>query len=113
MTIVSRLRVLLTWGSTLLVAVCAWGQQHVDSLKLPEVIVSGMTGRNVQSTDMGHVNLSGETILHLPSLFGEGDVVKALHTLPGVSQGVEGFSGLYVHGGEGDQNVFLLNSATL
>ncbi len=113
MTIVSRLRVLLTWGSTLLVAVCAWGQQHVDSLKLPEVIVSGMTGRNVQSTDMGHVNLSGETILHLPSLFGEGDVVKALHTLPGVSQGVEGFSGLYVHGGEGDQNVFLYQGLPL
>ena len=66
-----------------------------DSVQmLRQVNVSAMALRNVKSTEMGHVNLSGEAIIHLPSLFGEADIVKALQTLPGVTQGVEGVSGL-------------------
>lgn len=85
-----------------------------DSVQmLRQVNVSAMALRNVKSTEMGHVNLSGEAIIHLPSLFGEADIVKALQTLPGVTQGVEGFSGLYVHGGEGDENIFLYQGMPL
>lgn len=42
----------------------------------------------------------------MPALMGEPDMVRALQILPGVSQGVEGFTGLYVRGGENDQNLF-------
>ncbi len=46
-------------------------------------------------------------------MFGEPDIVKALQTLPGVSQGVEGFTGMYVRGGDNDQNLFLYQGLPL
>ena len=81
---------------------------------LDEVIVSA-TGarRNLKAAELGRHVLGKEAIVKLPVLFGEPDVVKALQTLPGVSQGVEGFTGLYVHGGDNDQNLFLYNDLPL
>ena len=45
----------------------------------------------------------------LPALLGETDVVKTLQRLPGVTGGTEGMSGLFVRGGDGDDNLFLLD----
>lgn len=92
-------------------------QTPADTLQgrtLDEVIVSA-TGahRNLKAAEMGRHVLGQETILRLPVLFGEPDIVKALQTLPGVSQGVEGFTGMYVHGGDNDQNLFLYNGLPL
>ena len=52
-------------------------------------------------------------ITDLPVMFGEPDIVKTLQTLPGGSQGVEGFTGLYVRGGDNDQNLFLYQGLPL
>jgi len=81
---------------------------------LDEVIVTA-TGahRNLKAAEMGRHVIGREAILKLPVLFGEPDIVKILQTLPGVSQGVEGFTGLYVHGGDNDQNLFLYNGLPL
>lgn len=92
-------------------------QTPADSLPnqtLDEVIVSA-TGadRNLKAAEMGRHILGRESILKLPVLFGEPDIVKSLQTLPGVSQGVEGFTGLYVHGGDNDENLFLYNGLPL
>ncbi len=86
----------------------------IPNQTLDEVIVSA-TGahRNLKAAEMGRHVLGKEAILKLPVLFGEPDVVKALQTLPGVSQGIEGFTGLYVHGGDNDQNLFLYNGLPL
>lgn len=96
---------------------CVLAQTPADTLQgrtLDEVIVSA-TGahRNLRAAEMGRHVLGQETILRLPVLFGEPDIVKALQTLPGVSQGVEGFTGMYVHGGDNDQNLFLYNGLPL
>lgn len=96
---------------------CVLAQTPADTLQgrtLDEVIVSA-TGahRNLRAAEMGRHVLGQETILKLPVLFGEPDIVKALQTLPGVSQGVEGFTGMYVHGGDNDQNLFLYNGLPL
>lgn len=96
---------------------CVLAQTPADTLQgrtLDEVIVSA-TGahRNLRAAEMGRHVLGQETILKLPVLFGEPDIVKALQTLPGVSQGVEGFTGMYVHGGDNDQNLFLYNELPL
>lgn len=92
---------------------------EIDSLPSPgydldEVIVRA-TGaeRNLNAAEMGRHVISSEAISKLPVLFGEPDVIKTLQTLPGVSQGVEGFSGLYVHGGNNDQNLFSYNGIPL
>ena len=81
---------------------------------LDEVIITA-TGadRNLNAAEMGRHVIGSEDIVRLPVLLGEPDVIKTLQTLPGVSQGVEGFTGLYVHGGENDQNLFLYNGLPL
>jgi len=47
----------------------------------------------------------------VPTLLGERDVIKALQYLPGVQRANEGNSGLFVRGGNGDQNLILLDEA--
>ena len=49
----------------------------------------------------------------MPALGGEADVIKALQLLPGVQNGDEGKSGLYVRGGSPDQNLMLLDDVPL
>ena len=108
------------WALTISFALaftCSYAQSPADTLQnqtLDEVIVSA-TGahRNLRAAEMGRHVLGKDAIMKLPVLFGEPDVVKALQTLPGVSQGVEGFTGLYVHGGDNDQNLFLYNGLPL
>ena len=57
--------------------------------------------------------LSISTIQKLPVVFGEVDVVKSLLLLPGVSNAGEGSSGFNVRGGAVDQNLILLDEATI
>lgn len=89
-----------------------------DSLKqvniLKEVVVHGNGAeRNLNAPEMGRISLDNDMILSLPVMFGEPDIVKSLQTQPGVSQGIEGFTGLYVRGGDNDQNLFLYQGLPL
>lgn len=49
----------------------------------------------------------------VPNFIGEPDIIKSLTLLPGVSEGREGYSHLFVRGGDQDQNLMLLDGATL
>jgi len=49
----------------------------------------------------------------VPSFLGEPDIIKGLTFLPGVSEGKEGYSHLFVRGGDQDQNQILLDGATM
>ena len=82
---------------------------------LKEVLVWGNSPQsdNLEGTQMGTVTLDAKTIISTPVLLGEPDILKALQTQAGVSGGVEGFAGMYVRGGENDQNLFLLNHLPL
>lgn len=85
-----------------------------STYKLKEVIVKGFGAeRNLNAPEMGRVSLSETAINSLPVIFGEPDIVKTLQTQPGVAQGVEGFTGLYVRGGDNDQNLFLYQGLPL
>lgn len=94
-----------------------FAQNVVDSLEsrtLDEVIVSASgASRNLKAAEMGRHVIGKDAILKLPVLLGEPDIVRTLHTLPGVSQGMEGFTGLYVHGGDNDQNLFIYGGIPL
>ncbi len=82
--------------------------------KLDEVVVRGSDTRQVfDNSDLGHVKLSAKTLAKLPSLMGEKDVLKGLMILPGVQQGSEGSSGIFVRGGSPDQNLILLDDVPL
>lgn len=84
------------------------------SIETKEVEVSAeRKDRNVQSTDMGRVELEIEKIKALPALLGEVDVLKAIQLMPGVLDAGEGNSGFYVRGGGPDQNLVLLDEAVV
>jgi outer membrane cobalamin receptor len=49
----------------------------------------------------------------LPALMGESDVINLLKMMPGVHSGGDGATGFYVRGGGPDQNLVLLDGATV
>jgi outer membrane receptor for ferrienterochelin and colicin len=61
----------------------------------------------------GLVRLSLEQVEQMPVLLGEKDAFKALQLQAGVSNPREGFGGLFVRGGSPDQNLILLDGATV
>jgi len=84
------------------------------SYNLQQVIISSKKREsNVQSAQMGKVDLSIAEIKAIPSFLGETDILKALQLLPGVRNAGEGNSGFYVRGGGPDQNLVLLDDAVV
>lgn len=78
---------------------------------LEEVVVNGVKG--LAKDKIGSVSISGTDINNHVSILGEHDVIKAIQTTSGVVAGTEGFAGLYVRGGETDQNLYLLDGLPL
>lgn len=78
-----------------------------------EATVVGERTDHTASTDVGRASVEVEQIKALPALLGEVDVLKVLQFLPGVSSAGEGNSGFYVRGGGPDQNLILLDDATV
>lgn len=84
------------------------------SVETKELVVKGdRTNKNVTSTEMSRVELSGETVKSLPVIFGEPDVLKAITLLPGIKSGGEGSTGFYVRGGGPDQNLVMMDDAVI
>lgn len=83
--------------------------------QLAEVTVTGEyeSSSLVRTAEMGHTRLNKETIKQTPVLFGEADIIKTLQTLPGVSAGTAGLAGMYVRGGSGDDNLYMIEGNPL
>ena len=81
---------------------------------LKEVVVSSqLKNENVVTTKMGLQKLSVKDINNIPVIFGEKDVLKTIQLLPGIKSAGEGGSGFNVRGGASDQNLILLDEATV
>lgn len=81
---------------------------------LDEVVVSGQRrDENITKTTMGVQKLNTTEIRNIPVLFGENDVLKTIQLLPGIKPVGEGSSGFNVRGGSSDQNLILLDEATV
>ncbi len=82
--------------------------------ELQEIVVEGDSYQEqVKTTQMGMENVSMKEAKLLPALFGEVDIIKTLQLKPGVKSGGEGTSGISVRGGGTDQNLVLLDEATI
>ena len=82
--------------------------------KIEAVVVTGKKkDENVDQVQTGTIEIDTKTIKEIPALLGEPDVLKTLQLLPGVQGAGEGNSGLYVRGGGPDQNLVLLDNATV
>lgn len=82
--------------------------------ELKEVVVtSEERDGNLTKTLMGVEKINAKEIEKVPVIFGEKDVLKTIQLLPGVKAAGEGNSGFYVRGGAIDQNLILLDEATV
>ena len=80
---------------------------------LKGAIISAESMREHRNTAMGVESVSMKTIGKIPSAFGEGDIIKAVLTLPGVKSVGEASGGFNVRGGSADQNLILFNDNTI
>lgn len=76
-------------------------------------VVSEKAEAGVRSRFAGAISLPTELITTAPVLAGEADVIKTLQLMPGIQSGREGFSGIYVRGGDQDENMFLLDGVSI
>lgn len=84
-----------------------------SSTALEGVVVTADLNTSLFTTQTGKVSLTPAQLNTEFSLFSSPDLVKAIQQLPGVSAGTELLSGLYVHGGKNDENLFLLDGMPL
>ncbi|MBI3511601.1 MAG: TonB-dependent receptor [Bacteroidetes bacterium] len=91
---------------------------HLD-IKLEEhknqevVITDKKEDENVTDGQMSTNRLEMKQVKQIPAFLGEVDVLKTIQLLPGVKGGAEGNAGFYVRGGGPDQNLVLLDEATV
>ncbi|RYE06707.1 MAG: hypothetical protein EOP51_34300, partial [Sphingobacteriales bacterium] len=87
----------------------------INGSELQEVVITAgeRKNENVRSPQMGLDKLNMKDLDNIPVIFGEKDVLKTIQLLPGVKSGGEGTTGFFVRGGAADQNLILLDEATV
>jgi hypothetical protein len=82
---------------------------------LQEVVISANkpNNDNIASPQMGVEKLNMAQINQIPVVLGERDILKTITLMPGVKTAGEGNTGFYVRGGASDQNLILLDEATV
>ena len=84
------------------------------AMELNEVVVTGQRqDENITQTQMGLQKLDVKEINNIPVIFGEKDLLKTIQLMPGIKSAGEGSSGFNVRGGAADQNLILLDEATV
>lgn len=92
---------------------------HIINLKpaattMQEVTVSGQDAREkITQTETGLITIRREDIERLPYLLGEVDPIRIIQLMPGIQTAGEGSTGFYVRGGALDQNLMMLDHATI
>lgn len=85
-----------------------------ESVRLEEVKVFARTAdRNVRSNTMGLIDIDLRDFKLLPPVGGDKDIMKRLSMMPGISSAGEFGSGISVRGGGDDQNLYLLEGASV
>ena len=85
-----------------------------ELIKVGEVVVTAdRSNKNVTSTEMGSNSLEVHEVKSIPVLLGEKDILKTIQLLPGIQAAGEGSTGFYARGGGIDQNLIVLDEATV
>src|SRR5690606_22276454 len=85
-----------------------------DENRIEEVVVGDNTGKvNIRKPEMSVNKLTVAEIKRIPVVLGETDILKSILQLPGVTNAGEGAGGFNVRGGAADQNLILLDEATV
>ena len=84
-----------------------------ETTLLKEAVISATSMQQHRSTAMGIERVNIRTINKIPTAFGEGDIMKAVLSLPGVKSVGEASGGFNVRGGAADENLILFNENTI
>lgn len=103
----------LSFAAVILSAANVWGQVVEKQDTLETSYVTAVKEKMRNTTQTGLMRLDSEKLRTGVTAFGTPDVIKQLQMLPGVAAGNELMSGLYVHGGDGNDNLFLLDGVPL
>lgn len=76
-------------------------------------ITASKVQSEVKSTRISVINIKPANIKNIPTIGGELDILKVAQLLPGIQKGAEGQTGFQVRGGDPDQNLLLLDEATV
>ena len=68
---------------------------------------------NISNTEISTLRLDIDQAKKLPAIGGETDVIKVAQLLPGINRGTECGTDFFVRGGDGDQNLILVDEATV
>ena len=80
---------------------------------LEGAVISASSIEQHKSSAIGVERVNIKTLTKIPTAFGEGDVLKAVLTLPGVKTVGEASGGFNVRGGSADQNLVLFEDNTI
>ncbi|WP_100612409.1 TonB-dependent receptor [Confluentibacter lentus] len=87
-------------------------EENIETLN--EIIITeNIEKLDIKKPQMSVNSLTSNTIKNIPVVLGEADIIKAITLLPGVTNAGEGASGFNVRGGAVDQNLILLDEATI
>lgn len=81
--------------------------------QLDEIVVKGKKNKTIRTAITGVTTIEAEGIKNVPLVLGERDVLKIALTIPGIKTAGEGSAGFNVRGGKEDQNLILLDNATI
>ena len=84
-----------------------------DLYQLDEITIIAQRMDNVKSIQLGTEKLQTAKIKNIPTVLGEVDILRVIQSLPGVKTVGEASTGFNVRGGATDQNLILLNDATI
>ncbi|MGF7215838.1 hypothetical protein GGR92_001978 [Spirosoma lacussanchae] len=84
-----------------------------QALSEVSVVASRTDERVSESAQMSRIDVPVSQIKKIPAFLGEKDVLRVLQLMPGVQKGSEGQTGIYVRGGGPDQNLIILDEATV
>lgn len=80
---------------------------------LDEIVIRSSAQANVRQILAGVTRIEVQDIKNIPLVLGERDILKVATTLPGISSAGEGAAGYNIRGGKSDENLILLDGATI
>lgn len=79
-----------------------------------EVVIKADRNQDqVTSTQTSAISIPIDKVRTIPTIGGETDIIKVIQLMPGVKRGGEGQNQMFVRGGSGDDNLILLDEATV
>ena len=104
---------LMLAGLALILSLSAQAQENEKVDTLNAAIIRTDKAKREARTQTSIQKLDSRQLKRGFALLGSPDLVKTLQTLPGVASGTELTSGLFVRGGDGSDNLFLLDGVPL